>query len=82
MTNIPDDIINSARDCQDAAEAECQKERYVYGFGTGNAKTVLDLHIARAILAERERCAKIVDTYPYNHIELYDISLAIRDPQA
>jgi hypothetical protein len=60
---IPDHIMARARSAQDAAEAECIKERYVYGFGTGNAKTVLDDHIARVILAavqeERGRCVGI-----------------------
>lgn len=59
----PDDILKAAQEAQDAAEAECKAKKYVYGFGTGNAKTVLDLHIARAISAERERCALLADTY-------------------
>lgn len=52
--DIPQDVLRLAQATQDAAEAECKAQRYVYGFGTGNAKTVLDLHIARAIMAAKE----------------------------
>lgn len=50
-SDIPEWALEAAMAVQDAAEAECKAEKYVYGFGTGNAKTVLDNHIARALIA-------------------------------
>lgn len=50
-SDIPEWALKAAMSVQDAAEAECKAEKYVYGFGTGNAKTVLDRHIARALVA-------------------------------
>lgn len=62
MTDIPEDVMKLAQAAQDAAMAECKAEKfavYEYPFGTGRAKDVLDAAIARAILAERERCANV-----------------------
>lgn len=66
---IPQEVLRIAQATQDAAEAECIAESYVYGFGTGNAKTVLDQHIARALMSaeqrgaekEREACARVAE---------------------
>lgn len=54
----------------DAAEKECQERDFVCLFGTGNAKEVLDRHIAAALTeaarlaaeAEREACARVAET--------------------
>lgn len=57
-------VMRAAEAAQDAAMERCKAEKlavYEYPFGSGRAKEVLDEEIARAILAERERCAGIVD---------------------
>lgn len=46
MTKIPEDIIKAGRRCYD-------------GLGRGSVSD--SEHIARAILAERERCAKVAE---------------------
>jgi hypothetical protein len=51
---IPEDVMKMAMAAQDEAEAHCKEQKYVYGFGTGNAKMVLDHYIAKAILKARK----------------------------
>lgn len=53
MTDIPEDVMNLAAKVVDDAEAECRKERYLFGFPTAHGKETLDKHIARAIMADR-----------------------------
>lgn len=53
MTDIPEDVMKLAAKVVDDAEAECRKERYLFGFPTVHGKETLDKHIARAILADR-----------------------------
>lgn len=73
----PSDIDQATWDAamavQDAAMNECQERKFAvtdYPFHSGNAKEVLDLHIARAILAakaeQREADAKIADQYVWD----------------
>lgn len=50
---IPEDVMKLAMSVQDEAEAHCKEHKYVYGFGSGNAKMVLDHYIAKAILKAR-----------------------------
>lgn len=63
MTDIPEDVMKLAAKVVDDAEAECRKERYLFGFPTVHGKETLDKHIARAILADRaaqaERMARL-----------------------
>ncbi len=53
MTDIPVDVLEAAAKVVNDAEAECRKERYLFGFPTVHGKETLDKHIARAILADR-----------------------------
>lgn len=59
--DVPQDTLKAAQAVQDAAAEECRAERFFYGFGSGHAKEVLDRHIARAIMAEREACAQVAE---------------------
>lgn len=64
--DIPEDVWKAAEAAQGAAMARCKAANfavYEYPFNTGRAKDVLDDEIARAILAERERCAKVAEGF-------------------
>ena len=69
MTDIPEDVMNLAAKVVDDAEAECRKERYLFGFPTAHGKETLDKHIARAIMADRaaqaERMARMEEAVSF-----------------
>ena len=61
---IPEDVMAAAVATQNAAIERCLKAKLAaseYPYASGAAKEALDEEIARAILAERERCAKVAE---------------------
>jgi hypothetical protein len=54
MTTIPDDVMNAAKD---AARRSVERP-----YNAGTMKRATDI-IARAIMAERERCATVADAH-------------------
>lgn len=64
--DIPEDVWEAAEATQDRAIERCKAARFAvsdYPFASGAAKYVLDDEIARAIMAERGRCAKIAEGF-------------------
>jgi hypothetical protein len=62
--DIPQDVWAAARAAQDEAVAFCLDNKLAvseYPFASGRAKEALDRSIARAIYAERERCAQLAE---------------------
>lgn len=68
---IPEDVMKSAVAAQNAASDRCKAAKlaaYEYPYASGAAKEVLDEEIARAFLAERERCADLADVLPLTEL--------------
>ena len=66
-TEIPEDVMKLAMAAQDEAEAHCKEQKYVYGFGSGNAKMVLDHYVAKAILKARKEAYEGAATFLQGH---------------
>lgn len=67
MTTIPDDIMKAAMEAYLSLMDDDFYDDHKYGSG----------HIARALLAERERCAKVADKYSTLAVARY-IAIGIR----
>lgn len=63
MTEIPDDVMKAAYDAVNAPTADEYGNSMRYYIGNNQSDMAVRV-VASAILAERERCAKIAETMP------------------
>lgn len=65
MTEIPDDVMKAAYDAVNAPTADEYGNSMRYYIGNNQSDMAVRV-VARAILAERERCASICDSRMYD----------------